>query len=505
MVPDALTGGPYFAAFCERYIVHTKGRWARKPLILEPWQREFWWEALEVDPSTGLRVYTEVGLGIPRKNGKSTNGSSVSHYFLVADGEAEPEVYIGAAARHQAGVVFGQSRRMALQSPRLLQLVHPQKHAIECPSNGGIMRAVSADAGLQHGLNPSANIIDELQAHKDGGALYTALTTGEGAREQPFTLWISTAGEEGSFLAEFYASMFSGQGELERRGSLLIYRDRDNGVLIYWYGAPREADIEDPSVWLACNPASWLQDGRSLARAFGRLKDRGDLLSWRRYYLNQFVGSDAPWLPDGAWAACTDGTVDLMPDLPLGVGVYKAPRGDAAAIVVAQRQGERFVVRARTFLPNATGSVSTEEMRNHLRELMARFPRAQAGDPKTKRPVLGPAVAYSKWQFAESAETLDQEGLHMVDYPLTAATMGPASTFAYELAGTLRLAHADDRVLAEHVADTQAVLTDQGMKVVPRGVDSTRRNHAAIAMVLALAMARQDPPAPRQPSTFRSF
>ncbi len=49
MVADALTGGPHFAALCERYIEHTKGGWARQSLILEDWQRDFWWEALEMD------------------------------------------------------------------------------------------------------------------------------------------------------------------------------------------------------------------------------------------------------------------------------------------------------------------------------------------------------------------------------------------------------------------------------------------------------------------------
>lgn len=504
MVPDALSGGPHFAAFLERYVVNTKGRWARRPLVLEDWQRDFWWEALELDPTTGLRVYSEVGLGLPRKNGKSTMASGAAHYMLVADGEAEPEVYIGAAARNQAGIVLGQARRMAQQSPRLLRHVMVRSHHIECPRNGGVMRALSADAGLQHGLNPSANLIDELHAHKSS-ELYTALTTGEGAREQPFTLWISTAGEEGSFLAEMYAVLFSGSGELERRGSLLIYRDRPNGQLIYWYGAPRDADIEDPAVWLAANPASWLQDGGSLSRAFGRLKARGDLLSWRRYYLNQFVGSDAPWLPEGLWPRLAEPDVDLMPERPVGVGVHKAPRGEAAAIVVAQRQGERMVVRARLFKANASGTVSTEEMRKHLRGLRASFPRAQAGDPKTKRPVPGPAVAYNRWAFAESAEQLDQEGLHMVDFPQTAALMGPASTLTYELATTGRLVHDGDTALSEHVADTQAVLTDQGMKVVPRGADSTRRNHAAVAMVMAVAMAMQEPPAPPKPATFRSW
>ena len=84
------------------------------------------------------------------------------------------------------------------------------------------------------------------------------------------------------------------------RGSLLVYRDRVNGVLIWWYGAARDADIEDPAVWLGANPASWLRDGKYLAQEYARLKSRG-LLEWRRYHLNQFVGTEDAWLPDGAW------------------------------------------------------------------------------------------------------------------------------------------------------------------------------------------------------------
>jgi phage terminase large subunit-like protein len=112
-----------------------------------------------------------------------------------------------------------------------------QTHLIECPRNGGIMRALSADAALQHGLNPSANIIVELHAHRDG-SLYTALTTGTLAREQPFTLWITTAGATNSFLHELVQLVENGPGELEERGPQRIYRDRANGTLIWWYGAP---------------------------------------------------------------------------------------------------------------------------------------------------------------------------------------------------------------------------------------------------------------------------
>jgi phage terminase large subunit-like protein len=503
MVPDALSGGPHFAAFCERYIRHTKGRWAGRPLLFEEWQREFWWEALELDPATGLRIYSEVGLGIPRKNGKSTMASAAAHYFLIADGEAEPEVYIGAAARHQAGIVLGQARTMAYRSARLLDRVIVRRYSVECPSNGGVMRAVASDSALQHGLNPSANVIDELWAHKDAG-LYTALTTGTGAREQPFTLWISTAGPaDVGILPELYASMFEGGGELERRDSLLIYRDRPNGVLMYWYGAARDADIADLAVWRGCNPASWLRDGPYLVGQYARLKARGALLAWRMYHLNQFAGLEASWLPDGAWSKCTDARLQngqpehpLRVDLPVGVGVYKAAHSDAAAIVVAQRQGDRVVLRSRPFgVEAATGRVSAEAMRSYLRELRTTYPLPQARDAKTKRALPGPAIAFERWSFTESADELETEGLTMVDFPQHAGTMGPASTMAFELATTGRLIHDGDPVLAEHVAATNALLTDRGMKVVPRR-EGPRRNHAAIAAVMAIAMAMQEAPKP---------
>ena len=496
MVPDELSGGPHFAAFCARYIVQTKGRWGGRPLILEPWQREFWWEALELDPITGRRVYQEVGLGIPRKNGKSTQVSAAGLYFLIADNENEPEVYAAAAAKNQAGIVIAQSRSMALRSPRLLDHVVVRSHLLECPKNGGILRAVSSLANLQHGFNPSANLVDELHAHRSP-ELYDALTTGTGAREQPFTIWISTAGGTGDgILADFYESIFSGTGELEVRGSLLIYRDRVNGTLIYWYGAPRDADIEDPAVWLACNPASWLADGRVLGRDFGKLKARGALLAWRMYHLNQFPDAEGTWLREGAWSA-TEGDLPLNTALPVGVGIDRSPDGEHAAIVVAQRQGDKVVTRSQVFAPeSATGIVSAERMRVVCRDLRLTYPLPQTADEKTHRAIPGPAFAFDRVAFGESAEMLEGDGLNMVDVPMTASVMGPPSTLTYELITTGRLVHEDDPILAEHVANTTAVLTDRGMKVTRSKHGSTRPNVAAVAMVRAVAMAMQDAPVP---------
>lgn len=498
-VPDALSGGPYFAAYCERYLRHTKGRWAGKPLVFEDWQRDFWWEALELDPATNLRIYSEVGLGLPRKNSKSTMASAVGIYMLDADGESEPEVYVAAAARNQAGIVMGQSISMVRRSPLLLDRLKPYRYRIDCPRNGGVMRSLSAEGALQHGLNPYANIVDELHAHKDGGELYTALTTGTGAREQPFTNWISTAGVAGEgILADLYDSMFSGTGTLEQVGDyLLIYRDRVNGTLIVWYGAPRDADIEDPAVWKGCNPASWLQDGKYLGAQFAKLKARGALLEWRRYHLNQFLGTEDTWLRPGAWSDCGKGDLPLNVALPIGVGIDRSPDGTSAAIVVAQRQGDKVVVRSRVFGPeSATGLVSTEAMRVHCRELRATYPLAMTADEKTKRAIPGPAFGYDRVAFGESAGMLEEDGLNLVEIGMTAAIMAPPSTTTFELITTGRLVHNGDPILAEHVANTNATLTDRGMKVTRSKHGSTRPNVAAVAMVRAIALANQEPPVP---------
>ena len=298
MVPDERTGGPRFAAFCERFVRHTKGRWQGKPFVLEPWQREFWWEALEVDPATGLRVYTEVGLG-PAAEERQVAASPrpSAHYFLSADGEAEPEVYVAAAARGQAGIVLGQARRMALQSPPLRRLpAGPDAPAREPPQRRASCARSSADAALQHGLNPSANIIDELHAHRDG-ALYTALTTGTLAREQPFTLWITTAGARDSFLGEMYAIIETGAGARGPRHPAHLPRPRQRHRSSGGTARPTTPTSRTPTSGGRPTPPPGSRTGSELGKEYARLRARGALTEWRTYHLDQFVGCSRAGCP----------------------------------------------------------------------------------------------------------------------------------------------------------------------------------------------------------------
>ena len=179
--------------------------------------------------------------------------------------------------------------------------VSSARRSSSAPATAGSCAASRADAALQHGLNPYANIIDELHAHRTAD-LYTALTTGTGAREQPFTLWISTAGVDApGILVELHASMFDGPGRA--RGPRLaarLPRPRQRRPHLVVRGTPGRRHRGPRG--LAGRQPRLLAPGRHVPGAeYARLKARGALLEWRRYHLNQFVGTEEAWLPEGAW------------------------------------------------------------------------------------------------------------------------------------------------------------------------------------------------------------
>lgn len=532
-----LTDGPRFATFCADHVRHTKGRWAGLPLTLEPWQQAFMNEALEVDPATGLRVYSEAILGLPRKNGKSTLAAAIALYLLTFEEEPEPEVYAAAAAKDQARIIFRQTSRFVGASPDLGDKLKVRRSDIECPENGGVMRVLSSEAPLQHGLNPSGNVIDELWAHESPD-LYEALTTGSGAREQPLTVAITTAGfDPETVLGTIYAAS-QDHPKVERPYPwLTIVRDREAGFLFYWYGLAPEADIEDRNLWREVNPASWLQDLKYLEKQ--RRKPTLRLSEFRRLHLGQWTSVEEPWLPAELWDACLDPgirssiaqgipwerarlkpTYPMQRTKPAGAGVDMGETYDSSGVAYAQRQPftrddpgpepaddvdaqeARCIVRsvgwANPFPPNdsrrADWKVPHEAVRQFLRDLKETFPEAQTTKPDAPNfPAPGPAIAYDPWHFGESAEILEGEGLNMLEFPQFASRMIPATELVYRLVRDGMLVHDGDPHLRQHVLNAVAIKTPRGIKIA-KGVKSKRLIDRAVALLMAVSMAHLEPP-----------
>ena len=170
--------------FIESYLKHMKGRWAGQPFILEPWQRGIIRAIFgTVELKTGLRWYREALIGLPRKNGKSELAAAVALYLLIADGEYGAEVYSLAGDKKQARLVYKTAGDMVKASP-FRSAVRVYRSEMEVGETGGIYRALSAEADLQHGLNPHGAIIDEYHVHRDAEQ-YEAMRTGTAARLQP--------------------------------------------------------------------------------------------------------------------------------------------------------------------------------------------------------------------------------------------------------------------------------------------------------------------------------
>jgi phage terminase large subunit-like protein len=453
------TEGGRIARFGEHFIVQTKGRWAGKPLEHEPWQRQFLNELFLLD-GDGRRIYKESLLGLARKGGKSTIAAELALYGLLASREFGPEIYVAAASRDQARVVFNQSKDFVEASPRLQDWLVPQRNVITCKSNKGIYRVLSSDAGLQYGLNPSMVVIDELWAHQSG-ELYYALTTGQLARESPLVVSITTAGFDRTSIC---FDLYERGKRLRDEGG--IDAMRAEGYLFWWYEMDSTADYLDRTHWKDANPSSWITV-EALEREQRRLPES----VFRRLHLNQWTETEQAWIKPHEWDLCR-GTPRFDPTAPTWCGVDIGIRRDSSAFVAVQWQGEELHVFAELWLPEEQApGFGVADIRAAVGIRAAMYQQLRE-------------IAYDPWQFRESAEILQERGLPMVEFPQNASRMAPASETLYELIVERRLVHDGDPVMKEQVLSTTISPTERGGWRI-----SKRKSLARIDATVALAMA----------------
>lgn len=493
------TQGRRVATFFRRFLRQTKGSFAGQPVQLEDWQRFVVDEAFRVGDD-GRRVYTSVTLGIPRKNGKSTLCAGLSLYLLGPDAEPGAEVYTTAGSRDQANIVFEQAVDFILADtavPAIREQFTATKHFIRSAANRGVMRKLAADGKLNHGLNPHGVIIDELHAWVTPRQVdnYEALTTAQGARQQPIVFTITTAGDDpDSILGREYRRAMEdprtervGSSWAECNAGMMILRDVENRRLFIWWGAAEEADIDDPRVWRAANPASWITlEYLKLQRNSPNVTET----SFRKLHLNQFVKARSAWLPWGTWEQLTSG---LTVPSRIAVGVDVGISQDTTAVCWAGVVDGRNVVRshvwsARDDVPHDTfvpgGRVKLSEVERFIVEQLA-------SEHSIDRILFDPR------SFERSAERLSDE-FDLVVAPLvqSSAPMADAYHEFYVDARTDITAHNGDPVLASHVASTAAVQTERGWKVSK--LSSRSRIDACVAAAMALYGARrlEDEPEP---------
>ena len=94
---------------------------------------------------------------------------------------------------------------MILQNSELSQRSKVFRNSITNESKGNFFQAISSDSKTKHGFNANCIIFDELhtQPNRD---LWDTLTTSTGARREPLTIAITTAGyDKNSICYEIYS------------------------------------------------------------------------------------------------------------------------------------------------------------------------------------------------------------------------------------------------------------------------------------------------------------
>lgn len=350
--------GRFVCDFVERLPTTDTG----KPFRLYTWQRKTlmeFYSTMDRDEESGqlLRRYQYLYLEIPKKNGKSELAAALGLYHLFGDGELNAEVYLCAADKDNASIVFRAAVFMLETAPWTakmiargeLKVVKSQKRVeyrqrVKAENgalrwvNVGLMQVMSAEAFSKHGYKPSCVIFDELHAQPNRD-MWDVMTGAAGsAHDQPVWIVLTTAGDDpdrksiGWEIHERAAAIRDArqlrdilanggdprqvlslrrvsQEELPLAQEALLGRDESNWLPVLYgltalYGDdPDElakVDIWDEKLWYRCNPSLGghlkLRALRLEAQAAKKSPAAEKLFRWLR--LNQWISVKAVgWLP----------------------------------------------------------------------------------------------------------------------------------------------------------------------------------------------------------------
>ena len=259
--------------------------------VLEPWEDFIICNIFclyRVD--THRRKYKTAHISVSRKNGKTTLAAVLGLFAMIADGEPAASVIMAANSREQGHIDFDAASAFARQLDPKRKSLKVLRNEIKFEKNNANLKVISADASTGDGLNPSMVILDELHEAPDS-KLYDVLRSGQGFREQPLMLSITTAGFRlGGFcnqLEDYCKEVLSGIKIDDTLFSLLYTLDDGD-------------DWTDDRNYVKANPnlgvtvkTDWLLEQVNQARNTPSLE-----VGVKTKNLNMWVSSSNVWIPE---------------------------------------------------------------------------------------------------------------------------------------------------------------------------------------------------------------
>lgn len=490
--------------FIEGHLRHHKGEWAGQPLRLEPWQADeilrpvFGWRRPD-----GTRRFRVAYVEIPRKNGKSTIGAGVGLYLTIGDQEAGAEVYSAATKRDQAKIVHDAAKAMLKASRRLQRFATQLRNVIYCERLGSKFEPLGADSSTLDGLNPHGLIIDELHAHSDRH-VYDVLQTGTGARRQPLTFIITTAG--------LYDPSSIGWEMHDLAVKVLEGAVADDSFFAYVTGADEGADWREPETWAGANPNLGTSVKHEyLATECARAQQSPAYENtFKRYHLNIWTQQVDRWISIDKWNACPAapvtieqlagrrcyGGLDLSTKIDVCAAVFLFPPAEADGI---------WDVLWRFWVP---ADLVAERSRSHRLPDYAAWVRDgwlqqtdgnvidyQAIRQEVNR--IGQVctvqeLGYDPWNASQLGVELQGDGFTLVEMRQGYKTLSEPSKALEALVLAGRLRHGDHPV-ARWMASNVSTRSDPNGNIAPDKSTAAGKIDGIVALIMALGRAIVQP------------
>lgn len=484
--------------FIQELCTHAKGVWAGERFKLQPWQYAVVANLYGWIRPDGTRRYRECGIWVPRKNGKTELAAPLGLYHLLADGEPTPEVVSIAADRKQAKLVFDRAKSMIRAEPELESRTEVYQSRIVAPTQGGVWAALSSDAPTAHGLHVSFAIADEIHAMENRRELWEAIQTSMGARKQPMTVSITTAGTLRESL------------EFDLYDYACKVRDRvvDNpAYLPVVYETPEGMDWKQPASWAVSNPSLGVTVQQAwLANECKRAQEQPSYETpFRTLHLNQHVTADTRWVRMSDWDACESPVDwDRLRGLPCWLGIDLGEVSDLTSLTAVWMDGDELWVRSWSYAPQEGAQRRAKRDRvpylDWARQKWLTLTPGDATDyeflrSEVKR-LVGEhrvvCVGYDPNNAGGLSQQLQNDGLNLKRVPQSFMAMsGP--TKRWEAAVIARKLHHDGNPVLSWAMSNCVVELDSGMNPRPSKRRSVEKIDPVIAGIVALAVALDSP------------
>lgn len=329
---------------------HVEGEWETSTLWLEPPQIFILVVVFGWRKADNRRRFSTVYIEMARKGAKSTLTAGVSLYCLTCEGEAGPQIVIGATTGEQAGKVFNPAKRMVASTPGLRSAFELEAftRSISCGMNGGFIQPINAKGKTQDGWNPHVGVLDELHAHRDR-SLFDVIKSAFGARKNPLLWIITTAGFDTNGVCyeqrRVATKMLEGSVSLEHLFAIIFTLDEGD-------------DPYDEKNWRKANPMLGVTptlDAMRSAAADAKVSPHEEG-NFKTKNLNLWMNAAGAWINMTQWAACEDTTLtwEDFRGLDCYIGGDLADKDDITALVLAAFDDRnRLIIKPVFWLPDA--------------------------------------------------------------------------------------------------------------------------------------------------------